>query len=271
MGSAGRRRRWPPRPAAARTCATTCASRWRTPITACKDHHRARLWSPAAPAMAPGPGARSNRDLPDLFGHGQGARPAGFFTVERTCPTCNGQGQIVKNPARNVRAPAGSKRNARCRSHPAGVEDRHPHPPAGEGEAGMRGGPAGDLYLHRGQGTPDLHARRQDAGLPGAGQHGHRRPWRRDRGADHRRRPLTREGSPGTQSGKQLRLRGRACRPAPRPGLNGEAGDMLIELSVETPVNLTSRQRNCCASSRHQGRQQPADPGFLPENPRLLG
>ena len=72
----------------------------------------------------------------------------GFFTIERTCPTCGGRGQTIKNPCRSCQ---GQGRVAKSRSLqvriPEGVENGTRIRLAGEGEAGARGGPPGDLYI----------------------------------------------------------------------------------------------------------------------------
>ena len=93
-------------------------------------------------------GATEPVTCPTCSGMGKVRAQQGFFTVERTCPTCNGQGQIVKNPCK---ACAGAGRVEKERSLsvniPAGVETGTRIRLAGEGEAGMRGGPTGDLYI----------------------------------------------------------------------------------------------------------------------------
>ncbi|MEY4872591.1 MAG: molecular chaperone DnaJ, partial [Pseudomonadota bacterium] len=85
---------------------------------------------------------------PTCSGMGKVRAQQGFFTVERTCPTCSGMGQIVKNPCRSC---GGAGRIEKERSLsvniPAGVETGTRIRLAGEGEAGLRGGPAGDLYI----------------------------------------------------------------------------------------------------------------------------
>src|SRR5690606_33175172 len=81
-------------------------------------------------------------------GRGRVRTQQGFFTMERACPTCQGQGQVVKDPCQSCR---GQGRVAREKTlHvtiPAGVEDGTRIRLSGEGEAGMRGGPKGDLYI----------------------------------------------------------------------------------------------------------------------------
>ena len=93
-------------------------------------------------------GATQPATCPTCAGMGKVRAQQGFFTVERTCPTCGGQGQIVKNPCK---ACHGAGRIERERSLsvniPAGVETGTRIRLAGEGEAGLRGGPAGDLYI----------------------------------------------------------------------------------------------------------------------------
>jgi molecular chaperone DnaJ len=85
---------------------------------------------------------------PTCSGMGKVRAQQGFFTVERTCPTCNGQGQIITNPCGTC---SGSGREQKARSLsvniPAGVETGTRIRLAGEGEAGLRGGPSGDLYI----------------------------------------------------------------------------------------------------------------------------
>ena len=92
--------------------------------------------------------AAQSHNLPDLFRHGQSPRAAGFFTVERTCPTCSGMGQIIKNPCKACSGQGRvEKETAPVVNIPAGVETGTRIRLAGEGEAGMRGGPSGDLYI----------------------------------------------------------------------------------------------------------------------------
>ena len=81
-------------------------------------------------------------------GHGKLRQAQGFFTLERTCPNCQGRGQVIDDPCRSC---AGSGRVMRERTLsvniPSGVEDGTRIRLAGEGEAGVRGGPTGDLYI----------------------------------------------------------------------------------------------------------------------------
>ena len=186
-------------------------------------------------------GWRRTADLPDLFGDGQGAAQQGFFTVERTCPTCNGMGQTIKNPCKECHG-AGrvEKERALSVNIPAGVETGTRIRLAGEGEAGMRGGPSGDLYifievrehsLFKRDGA-DLYCR-VPVSMASAALGGDIEVPTIEGGKSRVKIPE------GSQSGRQMRLRGKGM-PVIR---SSEKGDMFIELAVETPVNLTSRQK----------------------------
>lgn len=179
---------------------------------------------------------------PTCSGMGKVRAQQGFFTVERTCPTCNGMGQIVKNPCR-VCGGAGRTEKERALSVniPAGVETGTRIRLAGEGEAGMRGGPSGDLYIfievkeHPIFQRDGLHLYcRIPVSMIGAALGSEVEVPTIDGGKARVKVPS------GSQTGKQMRLRGKGM-PALR---GGGAGDMVIELAVETPVNLTARQRD---------------------------
>ena len=108
-----------------------------------------RRRSPARPAPAAGPSpAPSRRPARCARGQGKVRHAQGFFTLERTCPNCQGRGQVIESPCTSC---SGSGRVMRERTLsvniPAGVEDGTRIRLAGEGEAGVRGGPPGDLYI----------------------------------------------------------------------------------------------------------------------------
>ncbi|ARC87240.1 molecular chaperone DnaJ [Rhodovulum sp. MB263] len=178
---------------------------------------------------------------PTCSGMGKVRAQQGFFTVERTCPTCGGMGQIVKNPCKSC---GGAGRIERDRSLsvniPAGVETGTRIRLAGEGEAGLRGGPAGDLYIFIEVAGHPLFERdglnlfcRVPVSMTAAALGGEIEVPTIDGGRSRVKVPG------GSQSGKQMRLRSKGM-----PALRGNAqGDMFIELAVETPVNLTSRQK----------------------------
>ncbi|MFN3937127.1 MAG: molecular chaperone DnaJ [Gemmobacter sp.] len=178
---------------------------------------------------------------PTCSGMGKVRAQQGFFTVERTCPTCGGAGQIVKNPCRACGG-AGRVEKERMLSVniPAGVETGTRIRLAGEGEAGMRGGPPGDLYIFIEVRDHALFQRdgvnlycRVPVSIATAALGGEVEVPTIEGGRSRVRIP------PGSQTGKQMRLRGKGM-PALR---GGGFGDMVIELSVETPVNLTARQK----------------------------
>ena len=178
---------------------------------------------------------------PTCSGMGKVRAQQGFFTVERTCPTCSGLGQIIKNPCKIC---SGSGRVKKDRSLsdniPKGVETGTRIRLAGEGEAGMRGGPAGDLYIFVDVAQHELFERdgnnlycRVPVSMGTAALGGSIEVPTIDGGRGRVQIPA------GSQSGRQMRLRGKGM-PALR---GGASGDMFIELAVETPVNLTPRQK----------------------------
>lgn len=186
-------------------------------------------------------GASEPTTCPTCSGMGKVRAQQGFFTVERTCPTCNGRGQIIKNPCRNC---AGSGRVEKSRqlsvNIPDGVETGTRIRLAGEGEAGARGGPTGDLYIFIEVEPHPIFERegsnlfcRIPVSLTTAALGGELEAPTPDGGRSRVKVPA------GVQTGKQLRLRGKGM-----PALRGAGtGDLYIELAVETPVNLTGRQR----------------------------
>ncbi len=178
---------------------------------------------------------------PTCSGLGKVRAQQGFFTVERTCPTCGGLGQIVKNPC-TACGGAGRAEKTRTLSVdvPAGVETGTRMRLAGKGEAGVRGGPTGDLYifievrehpLFQRDGV-NLHCR-VPVSMTTAALGGEVEVPSIDGGRSRVKVPA------GSQTGRQMRLRGKGM-----PELRGgPTGDMFIELAVETPVNLSPRQK----------------------------
>jgi len=178
---------------------------------------------------------------PTCSGMGKVRAQQGFFTVERTCPTCSGMGQIINNPCK---ACGGQGRMEKDRSLsvniPAGVETGTRIRLSGEGEAGMRGGPTGDLYIFIEVTQHKLFERdgndlfcRVPVSMTTAALGGDIEVPTIDGGRSRVKIPA------GSQAGRQMRLRSKGM-----PALRGAgAGDMFIEMAVETPVNLTSRQK----------------------------
>jgi len=178
---------------------------------------------------------------PTCSGMGKVRAQQGFFTVERTCPTCSGLGQIIKNPCKSCSGQGRVEKNRGLNVNiPAGVETGTRIRLAGEGEAGMRGGPPGDLYIFVEVAPHELFERdnsnlycRVPVSMTKAALGGAIEVPTIDGGRGRVQIPS------GSQTGRQMRLRGKGM-----PALRGGApGDMFIELAVETPVNLTGRQK----------------------------
>ena len=202
---------------------------------------------------------------PTCRGMGRVRAQQGFFTLERTCPNCQGTGQIIKDPCKTCQ---GSGRQQKEKSLavniPPGVEDGTRIRLAAEGEAGLRGAPPGDLYIfisvqpHRmfqRQGldlfcevpitfataalggeieVPTIEGKRIKVNVPA-----------------------------GTQTGKQFRLRDKGM-----VELQGKRrGDMYVEVTVETPVHLTKRQqellREFAGAGNGESTHHPNSTGFF--------
>jgi molecular chaperone DnaJ len=174
-------------------------------------------------------------------GHGKVRATQGFFSIERTCPQCQGRGQTIKDPCPKC---AGQGRVTEERSLsvniPAGIEDGTRIRLANEGEAGLRGGPSGDLYIFLAvkpheffqRDGADLYCKvpisMTTAALGGSFE------------------VTTLDGTQtkvkvpeGTQNGRQFRLKGKGMPVLRQPNV----GDLYIQTVVETPQNLTRRQR----------------------------
>lgn len=186
-------------------------------------------------------GGAEPQTCPTCSGMGKVRAQQGFFTVERTCPTCSGAGQIVKNPCKGCGG-AGrvQKEKALSVNIPAGVETGTRIRLSGEGEAGLRGGPSGDLYIFIEVADHDIFQRdgldlfcRVPVSMASAALGGEIEVPTIDGGRSRVKVPE------GSQSGRQMRLRSKGM-----PALRGPGqGDMYIELAVETPVKLTSKQK----------------------------
>jgi molecular chaperone DnaJ len=191
-----------------------------------------------------GSGAKSGtrpKACPTCSGTGRIRHAQGFFTLERTCPSCAGRGQVIDNPCP---ACSGSGRVTRERmlsvNIPPGVEDGTRIRLAGEGEAGIRGGPPGDLYIFLSLSShpffqrdgADLHCRVPISMVTAALGGEIEVPTI---GGDNTRVKVPE----GTQSGRRFRLQGKGM-PVLR---SKQTGDMYVQVVVETPQKLTKRQR----------------------------
>ncbi len=173
-------------------------------------------------------------------GHGKVRATQGFFTLERTCHVCQGRGETIDDPCPDC---SGTGRVAKQRTLsvniPAGVEDGTRIRLADEGEAGLRGGPGGDLYIFLAIKPHEFFQRdgadlfcRVPISMVTAALGGQIEVPTISGGRTRVKIPE------GTQSGKQFRLRTKGM-----PVLRGnQSGDMYIQAIVETPRNLNRKQ-----------------------------
>lgn len=173
-------------------------------------------------------------------GHGQVRMQQGFFSVQQTCPKCHGSGKMVKEPCTSCHGAGRVKQNKTLSIKvPAGVDEGDRIRLSGEGEAGVNGGPTGDLYVV-------IHLKEHEI-------------FKREGGNLHCEMPIgfataalggeievpTLEGSAKmkvpseTQTGAIFRLRGKGIKPLRQ----SEPGDLLVHVLVETPVKLTDKQK----------------------------
>ena len=174
-------------------------------------------------------------------GAGRVRASQGFFSIERTCPTCHGRGEIIADPCENC---GGTGRVSRQRklsvNVPAGIEDGTRIRLAGEGEAGAHGASSGDLYIFISIKPHEFFQRdgadifcRVPISITTAALGGQFEVAAVNGSKTRVKIPE------GTQGGKQFRLKGKGM-PVLR---SAQRGDMYIQVIVETPQNLTSRQR----------------------------
>ena len=187
---------------------------------------------------------------------------SGFFTVERACPTCNGRGQVISDPC-NVCHGQGRVTKERNLSVniPQGVEDGTRIRLAGEGEAGLRGGPTGDLYIFLSL-RPHEFFKRDGADLfcqvPISMATATLGGEIEVPTIDGKKARVT--IPEGAQHGKQFRLKQKGM-PVLR---SSQHGDMYIQVSVETPVNLTRKQRELLKEFDKDSHQNsPESEGFF--------
>lgn len=173
-------------------------------------------------------------------GAGQVRMQQGFFSIQQTCPTCRGQGTVVAEPCKHC---GGRGRNQEHKTLsvkvPPGVDTGNRIRLSGEGEQGEHGGPPGDLYVQIHVKEHEIFTR-EDAhlfcevpiGFVTAALGGEMEVPTLD-GKLNLKIPA------GTQTGKMFRMRGRGVKPA----TGGAVGDLICRVLVETPVNLTERQK----------------------------
>ena len=227
--------------------------------------------APCEPCSGSGakPGT-SARACSTCNGQGRVAMRQGLFAVERTCPACHGTGQIIADPCESCRGAGRVEKQKTLNVNvPRGVDEGTRIRVAGEGEAGSRGGPAGDLYIFVGL-KPHALFKRDGTTLFAiapisitiAALGGEIEVPGLDRDAAVVKIPH------GTQTGKQFRVRGRGM-PALNGGqAGGGSGDLVVQVEVETPVKLTKRQRELleefqALEAGEGGRNNPRQTGFF--------
>ncbi|ATU93384.1 molecular chaperone DnaJ [Phyllobacterium zundukense] len=196
-------------------------------------------------------------------GSGRVRAAQGFFSIERTCPTCHGRGQIIKDPCSKCSGQGRiTEERALSVNIPAGIEDGTRIRLTGEGEAGLRGGPSGDLYIFLSL-KPHEFFQRDGADLyckvpismTTAALGGQFEVATLDG-------TQTRVKIPdGTQNAKQFRLKGKGMPVLRQPAM----GDLYIQIAIETPQNLNKRQRELLEEFERMSSQDnsPQSSGFF--------
>lgn len=205
-------------------------------------------------------------------GQGKVRATQGFFTVERTCLKCRGQGRVVRHPCRSCGGNGHvQKERTLAVDIPPGVEEGTRIRLTGEGQAGLNGGPPGDLYIFLSVAAhpffqrdgQDLYCRVPISFTTAA------------LGAEIEVPTLSGERArisvpEGTQTGHQFKLRGRGM-PVLRSG--GHHGDLFVEVRVETPVKLTRKQKELLHAFDAESAQgsQPESESFFARMKEFLG
>ncbi len=203
-------------------------------------------------------------------GQGRVGMRQGLFTVERACPACQGAGQVIADPCESCRG-AGriEKEKTLSVNVPRGVDDGTRIRVAGEGEAGSRGGPTGDLYIFvhlkphpilKRDGTTLFAV--APISITTAALGGEIEVPGLDKDVAVVRVPH------GTQTGKQFRVRGRGMPVLNGGQAGGGFGDLVVQVEVETPVKLTKRQRELLEEfqtleAAEGGKNNPRQEGFF--------
>ena len=174
-------------------------------------------------------------------GNGRVRASQGFFSIERTCHACQGRGEVISDPCGSCSGNGRTEQNKSLSVNvPAGIEDGTRIRLSSEGEAGQRGGPSGDLYIFLSIKPHEFFQRdgadifcRAPISMTTAALGGQFEVGTIDGGKTRVKIP------PGTQNGKQFRLRTKGM-PVMR---STQHGDMYIQVAIETPQNLSRRQR----------------------------
>ncbi|MBB5715871.1 molecular chaperone DnaJ [Sphingomonas aerophila] len=213
----------------------------------------------------------SVRTCQTCAGHGKVRAQQGFFVVERACPVCQGSGQVIADPCSDCRGDGRVEKTKTLTVNvPAGVDEGTRVRLSGEGEAGPRGAPAGDLYIFLHVARHSLFERegttlfaRAPISFTTAALGGSLTIPGLDGRAHEIRIPA------GIQSGKQLRQRG-----AGMPVLQGRgSGDLVVQIEVETPTKLSPRQKELLQAFRETetGDECPDSQGFFAKLKQAIG
>ncbi|MFA7264314.1 MAG: molecular chaperone DnaJ [Caulobacter sp.] len=211
-------------------------------------------------------------------GAGRVRATQGFFAIERSCPRCGGTGKLVLDPCKSCNGQGQVRRQRTLQVRiPAGVDDGARIRLAGEGDAGQRGGPRGDLYIFLSLAPHELFERdgldllcTVPVPMCVAALGGEIEAPCLVGGEDcdgECRIPV--KVPEGTQTGRTVRLKGRGM-----PSLRGrERGDLLVEMFVETPTHLSARQKELmrelaetCGEAQH-----PKAAGFMGKASKFWG
>lgn len=177
---------------------------------------------------------------PTCKGNGQVQMRQGFFAVQQTCPTCSGSGKIISDPCTECRGQGRvEKTKTLSVKVPAGVDTGDRIRLSGEGEAGESGAPAGDLYVQVNVREHKIFTRDNNnlycevpLGFTTAALGGEIEVPTLDG-------KVKLKITPETQTGKLFRLRGKGVKSV----RSGSVGDLLCKVVIETPVNLSSKQK----------------------------
>lgn len=192
-------------------------------------------------------------------GQGKVRSQSGFFTIERTCPSCGGAGRVIEKACRSCGGAGRVQRERTLQVNiPSGVEDGTRIRLAGEGEAGLRGASPGDLYIFLAIQPHRVFQRRDAANIVC------RAPIPMTKAAvggtievptiDGTRTKV--QIPPGTQTGAQFRLKSKGMTVLRSP----QRGDMYVEIMVETPMNLTKKQKELLAEFDAAGSAEKTSP-----------
>ena len=195
-------------------------------------------------ASCHGGGARSSQDIKNCAtcrGAGQLHQTRGFFSMSSTCPHCHGVGKVISVPCKECHGMGKTKKKQNVRVPiPAGIDDGMRLKMAGYGDAGEGGGPPGDLYVYIRVKSHDIFSREGDdlmIALPISLSEA-ALGCKKDLPCIFSKKPIRLTIPAGIQTGKILRVKGEGLR-----NVHGQGkGDFLINVQVETPINLSQKQ-----------------------------